>query len=214
MTLVLTAAVLGFLGFRLAGAARYSLGDGRRLAGLVVRGIRWRHVWPVPLVLTAVLAVSLALLQVPVLAWGWWSAIGGEGNPALGSTTQADGTFLEWLLPAVFLALLAPAVPLLALREEEVFRRGAEGWSTAKRAGLCVVFGLAHAAIGIPLGVALALSIGGAYFQVVYLRGFRSSGGRPRVACLESARAHTAYNWTIVALVVVVLVAEAVTATA
>jgi hypothetical protein len=213
VTLVLTAAVLGFVGFRLAGAARHSLGPGRWLAGQVVAGIRWRHVWPVPFVLAGVVVAALALVQLPLLAWGWWSALGGEGNPVFASTDQTAGTWLAWFVPAVFLVLLTPAIPLLALREEQVFRRGAESWSWPKRAGLCLVFGLAHAAIGIPLGVALALAIGGAYFMAVYLRAWRASGGSTVAACLASASAHTAYNWSIVGLVVVALLADAVMAT-
>jgi hypothetical protein len=205
MTWVLSAAVLGFLGYRLAGAARYSLGDGRAVAGEVVRGIRWRHVWPVPFVLAMVLMAAMALLQVPALDWGWWSALGGEGNPTLGMTSETQGTPLEWIVPAVFLVLLAPALPLLALREEEIFRQGAEGWSNTRRSGRCVLFGLAHALIGIPIGVALALSLGGAYFTLVYLRGFER-GHTQRAACLESARAHTTYNLTIVLVVTALLV--------
>jgi hypothetical protein len=205
LSLVLTVAVLGFVGFRLAGAARWSLGRGRRDALAVVRGIRWRHIWPVPIVLTLVVAAALALLEVPGLAWGWWSALGGVGNPALGSTEQTAGTWLEWSVPLVFLALLVPAVPLLALREEQAFRRGAQRWSSAQRAGRCVLFGLAHAVIGIPIGAALALSIGGAYFTLIYLRGYRTSGRNEWAACIESARAHSVYNLAIVGLVAAVL---------
>jgi hypothetical protein len=204
MELLLTAAVLGFLGLRLAGATRFSLGEGRRTALAVAGGIRLRHLWPVPIVLGLVVTASVLLLQVPGLDWGWWTVLGGEGNPALGSTSQTDGTVFEWLLPSVFLALLIPAVPLLALREEQVFRLGAETWSWPKRVLLCVVFGMAHAAIGIPIGVALALSFGGAYFMAVYLRAIRR-GRSPQSASLESASAHTAYNWTIIALVIVAL---------
>ncbi len=203
MTIAITAAVLAFIGFRLAGAARHSLGQGRLLTAEIVRGIRWRHVWPVPLVLTLVIVVATALLFVPGLDWGWWTALGGEGNPVLGSTDQTAGTFLDWMVPGVFLTLLLPAVPVLALREEETFRLGAETWSGRRRAGMAVVFGLAHAVIGVPIGVALALSVGGAYFIWRYLRGLRASGGSQRAAVLESARAHTVYNWTILGLIVV-----------
>jgi hypothetical protein len=209
LSLVLTVAVLGFVGFRLAGAARWSLGRGRRDAMAVVRGIRWRHVWPVPIVLTLVVATAVALLEVPGLDWGWWSALGGVGNPALGSTEQTAGTWLEWVVPIVFLAFLVPAIPLLALREEQAFRRGAQRWTVPQRAGRCVVFGLAHAAIGIPIGAALALSIGGAYFTLVYLRGWRASSGDERAACAESARAHSVYNLAIVVLVAAVLATAA-----
>jgi hypothetical protein len=198
---VLTAAVLGFVGYRLVGAAVVSTGrPGRSRAQRIVRGIRWRHVLPVPVVLAAVLVTAMLLVQVPGLSWGWWSAIGGVGNPVTGGTEQAAGTALEWLLPLLFLALLLPSLPLFALREEELFRLGAEHWSWPKRVGKAVGFGLAHAIIGIPLGVALALSLGGAWFQACYLAEFRRTGSRG-AAVLESARAHTAYNGVILAVV-------------
>ena len=52
-----------------------------------------------------------------------------------------------------------------------------------------VKFGLVHAVIGIPIGAALALSIGGWYFTWAYLRGYRarrSAGRAPREHALAS----------------------------
>ena len=70
-------------------------------------------------------------------------------------------------------------------------------------------FGLIHALIGIPIGTALALSIGGAYFMNVYLRSYRSTQSTAE-ATLESARAHTAYNGLIVATVIAGVIVAAV----
>jgi len=47
-----------------------------------------------------------------VLSFGWWSAIGGIGNPAVGLTDQDLGIF-DVLIPAFFLSLLVVALPLL-----------------------------------------------------------------------------------------------------
>jgi hypothetical protein len=205
-TAVLTAGVLGFVGFRLASTAHLVARSGalRRRAGEIVTGIRVRHLWPVPLVLSAVVGMAALLLQVPPLRFGWWTALGGLGNPVTGTTDQTAGTALEWIVPVVFLLLLLPALPLFALREEELFRLGAEDWSTPRRVAKAVQFGLVHVLIGIPIGVGLALSIGGAYFQWAYLRGFRATGSR-RGALLESARAHTAYNAVVVVVVLVAI---------
>jgi hypothetical protein len=206
-TAVLTAGVLALVGFRLVGAARFSLGRlGRGRVAEIVRGIGWRHVWPVPIVLTAVVTASVLLLLVPGLDFGWWTALGGLGNPVTGTTEQTAGTAFEWLIPAVFLLLLLPALPLFAYREEEMFRAGAESWSGRRRVVKAVQFGLVHAIIGIPIGVALALAVGGGYFQWAYLRGYRASGGDQGAAVLESTRAHAAYNGV---LVVVILAAIA-----
>jgi hypothetical protein len=71
-----------------------------------------------------------------------------------------------------------------------------------------VQFGMVHALIGIPLGVALALSIGGGYFQWCYLRGFRRTGSQEETV-LESTRAHVAYNGLLQVVVVAAIAAVA-----
>ncbi len=173
----------------------------------VLHRIGWRHVWPVPLTLTLVLVGASVLVQVPLLSWGWWTALGGVGNPVFGSTDATAGTLLEWVVPVAFMALLVPALPLFAHAEERMFRAGAERWTGRKRCLKTLQFGAVHALIGIPIGVALALSIGGAYFMLVYLREFRRSGSRAD-ATFESATAHTVYNGVIIAVVMIGLVVE------
>lgn len=206
---VLTVAVLGFVGFRLLNALKVAAsGDGRARVLRIVRGVSWPHVWPIPFVLAAVLAAAVALTSVPGLDWGWWTAIGGTGNPVTGGSDRTAGTVFEWLVPLVFLAMLIPALPLFAEAEERMFRLGAEGWSARRRTWMAVKFGLVHALIGIPIGVALALSVAGAYFQYVYLRNFRRTGS-PSAAMMESTRAHAAYNAAIMLVVLAVVVTTA-----
>jgi hypothetical protein len=205
LTTVLSVAVLGFMAVRLVSGVRVSrTGPGRDLVATIVHRIRWHHVWPVPIVLALVVLVASLLMTVPGLDWGWWSAIGGDGNPVFGSTDSTSGTAWEWVVPLVFVALLVPALPLFAHAEERIFRAGAERWRSPKRVVKVVQFGLVHALIGIPIGAAIALSIGGAYFMRVYLGAFRRSGSS-RDATLESATAHTVYNAIIVGIVVVAI---------
>ena len=212
MESVLTAAVLGFLGFRLVGAARHAGSrTGRTKVLAIVRGIRWRHVWPVPFVLATVAIVATALVQIPGLSFGWWSALGGTASPVLGTTSTTNGTVLSWLLPLGFVILLLPALPLFAMREEQIFRQGAQSWSTRRRAWMAVRFGITHAIIGIPIGVALALSLGGAWFMRCYLIGWRTGGEDEAAGVLESTRAHTAYNACVLILLVVLIVSSALT---
>lgn len=207
---VLSLAVIAYMGSRLVVAFRRSLSEeGKAAIAPIVKGLRPRHFVPVPFLLTAVLVAAALLVQLPVLDFGWWTAIGGEGNPVFGSTERTRGTPFEVVIPIVFIVLLLPALPLFARREEELFRLGAEGWSPARRAWKAVQFGLVHALIGVPIGVALALSLGGAWFQLVYLRAYRRSEDvdvrhRRWEALLESTRAHLAYNATI-AMVVLAL---------
>ena len=201
---LVTVAVLGFVAFRLLGAAGLiGRRDVRDHIWKIVRGVRPRHVLLAIPVLAAVATAATLLLEVPGLDFGWWTAIGGEGNPVVGSTGRTRGTALEWLIPLAFLVLLAPVLPLFAEREERIFRLGAERWSTARRVRRGLEFGLVHAVIGIPIGVALALSIGGWYFTWAYLRGHRRGG--QETALMASTRAHFAYNAVVLVVVAVAL---------
>lgn len=205
LTTVLSLAVLGFMATRLVTGVRVARSvSGRAVIREVRRRIGWRHVWPVPIVLTAVIVAASGLMLVPGLDWGWWSAIGGEGNPVFGSTDQTAGTVWEWIIPLVFMAMLLPALPLFANAEERLFRRGAEGWTTERRVLKTVQFGLVHALIGIPIGAAIALSIGGAYFLRVYVRAYARSRSVSD-ATMESTTAHTVYNGVIIGIVLLAL---------
>jgi hypothetical protein len=203
---VATFAVLAFVGVRIATGTRVALsGEGRRHVVAIVRGLRLRHfVLAVP-VLAVVLTAVILLVQVPGLDWGWWTAIGGLGNPVTGTTDRTTGTALEWLIPLVFLVLLVPALPLFAEAEEKLFRLGAEHRSRWGRVRRSIEFGLAHAIVGIPIGAALGLSIGGLYFTQRYLRTYRRTGS-PDAAMAESTRAHLGYNATVIGIVVVALI--------
>lgn len=207
LSTVLTVAVLGFMATRLVSGVRVSRSSaGRAVVREVLRRVGWRHVWPVLPLLAVVVAAATVLVQVPGLDWGWWSAIGGAGNPVFGSTEATAGTVWEWVVPLVFICLLLPGLPLFAHAEERLFRRGAEGWSRGRRVLKTLQFGMVHALVGIPLGAALALSIGGAWFLRVYLLAFRRSGSVTD-ATLESTTAHTVYNGVIIVIVLVLLAA-------
>ena len=203
---VLTVAVLGFVGFRLVTTARTAVTrDSRRHIVQIVRGVRLHHLLLAPVALIGVLAAAYGLLLIPGMSFGWWTAIGGTGNIVTGGTSRTSGTALEWIVPALFLLLLFPALPIFAEREELMFRRGAEGWSWRHRAWMGLKFGLIHLIMGIPIGVALALSVGGWYFQWAYLRGYRRHGDSAAAGVMESTRSHFAYNAEILTLALVVL---------
>jgi hypothetical protein len=207
---VLSVVVLAVVGLRLVQAVTISRSSqGRSLSREIWTRIRWRHIWPVPFVLAGVLVVAIPLLMVPPLRWGWWSALGGAGNPIFGSSTTTSGTVWEWLIPLVFMGLVLLALPLFANAEERMFRSGAQRWSTRRRVSKVLQFGAIHALIGIPIAVALALSVGGAYFMAVYLRTYALTGSGNE-ATLESTRAHTAYNAMIIVAVAIAVTVDAV----
>ena len=201
---LLTVAVLAFVGFRLVDAARQTFSS-RGHVWQLVAGLRLAHFLRAVPVLGGVLAVATPLLAVPGLDFGWWTAIGGEGNPAVGvGRESATPGVLATIIPVVFVSLLLIGLPLLVEGEEWVFRRGAELRSRAANARRSVLFGLVHALIGIPIGVAMALSVGGFYFTWAYLRAWRSTGSEEE-ALAESTRSHLAYNLVIAGLVIVAL---------
>lgn len=198
---LLTVAVLALVGVRLVTTANAAVRSDalRNRTVELFRGLRLRHFLRAPLALVCVVTTATLLLEVPGLDWGWWTAIGGTGNVIVGGSERSGIGPLQWIAPLVFLTLIIPMLPLFAEREERMFRVGAESQSVARRARRAVEFGLVHLIMGIPIGVALALAVGGGYFTWAYLRGFRQ-GGR-EAGLLEATRSHLAYNLVIVGLV-------------
>ena len=126
-----------------------------------------------------------------VLSWvfGW-----GDG------TGQGNVLFfgLQWKYYAIaFLTVLFFALPSLARLEEEAYREGTVNW--AQGLVRSIRFGLIHLIMLIPLGAALALSIGGLWFTYQYFK-----GGVER-----STLYHSVYNSIIIAVIFVVVVLPA-----
>jgi len=205
----LSLVVLAFVGLRLFEAARISMERRRRVVWLI-KGLRGRHfAWALP-VWIGVAAIAFGLSYVPGLDFGWWTAIGGNGNPVLGSSSGSDGTGLVTWLPLIFIPMLLVAMPLLVEREERMFRAGAERRSGVGNIRRAFLFGMVHAIVGIPICAAVGLTLGGVYLTDRYLRAFRISRSSD-VAVAESTRCHLAYNYTILALAVPLLVYLATT---
>ena len=122
-----------------------------------------------------------------------FSSLFGWGNGDGQNNIMFSG--LQWKYYAMlFLPVLLFALPFLAWIEEEDFREGTTDW----RNGIVrsIGFGLIHLIALIPLGAALALSIGGMWFTHHYFK-----GGVER-----STVYHSAYNSIVVALLFVVVV--------
>lgn len=177
----------------------------------VARRVRGGHVVRNLPAQACTILVAITLMQLPVLRWGWWSSIGGQGNVLLASVDP--GTNLGWVqplaavLPIFVIGAIAIAAPVLAMTEELVFRAGCERLRMSARARRAVLFGAVHALMGIPLGAALALSIGGLWFTGRYLRAHNEArragcGNREaRMVGVETATEyHIAWNWTLLAV--------------
>ncbi len=199
LTDLVAVAVLGYVGVQLVRATRMSLRRGAPTWRLL-RGLRPRHFLLALPTVAGVLVVGITLMSLPVLSWGWWTALGGVGNPVFGATDTTSGSPLAVIIPAVFMVLLVLGLPILVLSEEWIFRRGAQWRSLTGNVAWSLLFGMAHALIGIPIGAALALSVGGGYLTWRYLRGWKVTGSQEG-ALRESARSHLAYNLVILVAV-------------
>jgi hypothetical protein len=208
ITDVATIGVLGLVGTNLIVSTRRSWRDDARAhTRRIVVGLRPLHFLGAPPVLALVLGAAVVLLQFPPLRFGWWTAIGGLGNPVVGASSTMRGSPLAWIVPAVFVILLVPLLPQFAEREELSFRAGAEIQPWPRRLRRCLAFGLVHALVGIPIGAAIALSLGGLYFMLVYLH-VAARDGRD-AAVLASTRAHVAYNVVALTLAAIFIFATA-----
>ena len=180
-----------------------SLRNPRQL--VLLRGVRPRHLLQALLILTATLSAVIALL-IPhtFLRWGWWDSLGGNGSVILGQAAAAASLLSRIVLPALIVIALLLCLCGFALREERMFRRGDERRHLSARLWRSLLFGLAHIVMGIPIGAAIGLGVGGFGFSQVYLRRWRESRSRYQ-SVLDSARVHVVYNLILIALVIVLL---------
>jgi hypothetical protein len=166
VSIAVMAAVLGAL--LLTASLLIRRADDRRVYAATVAALRW---WMLPLAVVHVAivgAVILLLMNVlPLLRFGWWHLFGGIGNIALGQTSHPG---LLWRIVALGLpSVLMVLVPVLAYREEQIFRHGSETRTRAACARAQMVFGLAHSLVaGVPLAAGVALILSGCLYQVVY----------------------------------------------
>lgn len=174
---------------------------------ILVRGIRPRHFLLAAMILPCTLAaVALALACGPAfLGWGWWTALGGQGNVIFGEANPSGQVLADLILPVLIVAPLLLSLGRFALQEERIFRRGDERRGIGDRLLRSLVFGLCHLVMGIPVGATIGLGVGGFGFSEVYLRRWRASGSRHR-SVLDSARVHLAYNLIILGAVIALLI--------
>jgi hypothetical protein len=152
------------------------------------------------LVLCVVAAVAIGLLSLdnPVLNFGWYSLLSSSIGDDTGAANVITAPLRVPILIAPFALLLLFVLPRLAESEELLFRRGTKNWSHGMRRSL--VFGLVHMIVGVPLGAALALSVGGLWFTHQYFKG----------GVQRSTLYHLTYNLIVFALVIVAAIAGAI----
>lgn len=96
--------------------------------------------------------------------------------------------------------------PRYAMREEQAFRQGAEGWSLVGRARSTAFFGTVHWGNYIyPVAAIIMIALSGAWYLATYLRRFRQTGS-PEAAVYASTALHATYNVLVVAIIVSALI--------
>ncbi|GAC1405089.1 MAG: hypothetical protein NVSMB52_18910 [Chloroflexota bacterium] len=147
-------------------------------------------------VLAAIFTVAIGLLELdnPILNFGWYTVLEQSMGHDDGGGNIITAPLSYPLLFVPFLLLLLFVFPRLAETEEVIFRRGTRDWRMGIRRSL--LFGLVHMTVGMPLAVALTLSIGGLWFTYQFFQ-----GGTAR-----STAYHLAYNLLVLVLIVVVTI--------
>ena len=200
---MLVSLILSLVFIYLLIAARKSLK--RRTLQVFFSRLRPRHFVRALLTL-GVMGFTAALLLEPesLLRWGWWGMLGGSGNVLLGQTANAHGSSTRLIVPIIILILLVLSLSEAAFSEEMIFRSGDEHRPFSERLKRSIVFGLEHIVMGIPIGAALVLSIGGLSFSGAYRKAFTKTGSADE-AIVESTLVHIAFNLIISALLLLYL---------
>jgi len=197
-----------FIGFLISSEALRSVRSPR--TRIVWRGLRLRHALPALVAIGLVGVATYVIANVaPWTQWGWWSALGGQGNVAFGNVGVSLSSTEEpkWIFrfaPFLFVAAMLCYLPSAARLEERWFRLGSERRTRLQRVAASLSFGLVHMIMGVPVSVALALGLAGWMFQRSYLSAYERRRSRHE-AIMASTHVHLAYNLILVTLVALVL---------
>ncbi len=165
-------------------------------------------------VILLTIAVSVALLEIPGLKYGWISLFfGGSGNMLIKPITEGSHSThisIRLLVPAFCLAL-AFILPFLTRSEERSFRKGYNEWIPIIKQS--IKFGLVHCFVGIPLAAGIALIIPGFFLGYKYKRALDrnvETMGLWRAedeAVMVSTTYHTMYNMIVVGFLLLIALA-------
>jgi hypothetical protein len=174
-------------------------------------------------VLTMTLGILLYIYVPEFLRWGWGSLVFGNlGNVMLQplntaykvsqtvSESQGNNFDFRWIFLVPVWMLFIMALPFWAEVEEKVFRQGVHSWK-----GITInsiKFGLVHLIMGIPICLALTLSVPGFLFACRYkyayhwhLRKFKNEAKAQEAGVIASTADHAIYNAILITLLVAAL---------
>ena len=149
----------------------------------VYKSIRFRHVVYAIIGITGVITILIALWSTgnKILQFGWLFTPLVNSTSDLPEEIPEDGAMYTTALVISIvimisviagLLLLLSALPQFAYNEEKAFRKPYLDQSLWERFKSCVVFGLMHLIMGIPVAAAIALMFGGAVFMFAADREF------------------------------------------
>jgi len=163
------------------------------------------YLWAFLLVMFVFVTIgALASIGLPkFMTWSWISMLGSGADAPSGNIMAAPFKSGSVLVITGFWFLLTLALPYLAKGEEEAFRSLVFG--TKKRIITSIKFGLVHMIVGVPLFVALILSVAGYIFSIFYVRAFNKAAkvdpySADKVAILASTSVHAKYNFLIITI--------------
>ena len=147
---------------------------------------------------------TLASINLPnFMTWSWISMLGSGTDAPSGNILAAPFKSGSVIIIGIFWLLLTLALPYLAKGEEKVFRSLVFG--TKSRIITSIKFGLIHMVVGVPLFIALILSVVGYIFSVFYVKAFNKAAKvdpytADEVAINVSTSVHAKYNFLIVTI--------------
>ena len=178
----------------------------------MLKGLRPRHIaWGILVLFTTLVSLAatatLAYEFADWMKWSWLTALTSHQGSMLSAAADA-GTTKSTVPKAVvyaLYALLALALPMAALVEEKMFRRGAERRSHLANVLFALAFALGHMVVGFPVFAALALFPLGLWLTLYYRIQWRRNGGDAGVAMLEAGRVHLMNNVLAIGLILILL---------
>ena len=153
------------------------------------------YLWGFLLSMSVLMSILFILyLEPPAwLKFSWISFISDGQSQNLVTSPMTSG-FTPIVI--IFWILMVLCFPYLAKMEEVVFRH--DVIDIKARIKKSIIFGLVHMLMGIPLYIALVLSVVGFIFSIRYVRSWRLFGSE--VALIHSTSLHMKYNFILITI--------------
>lgn len=161
------------------------------------------YLWSLLIVIGVIITIiSLSYIELPkFMTWSLVSLL--SDNKISGNIIVAPFSSGSLIIVIGFWFLLSLALPYLAKSEEKSFRSLVFG--TKNRIITSIKFGLIHMIVGVPLIIALVLSVIGYIYSIFYVTAFNKAikvnpNTADEVALNVSTSVHSKYNFILITL--------------